>query len=205
MASRPPGTQHSDAHSMILAMCMARPIGKPVMAGKAAKIAVSQARPAMTTSTPAARRAGTRSYPSGRRYSPQRLLPSLQRRHVVDRRDTIRSQRGFEDVLSISARSTAMRNPSPSSLAISRTIASVCSRCGLAPADPADPMMRGILCLRAPCSTFSGLAWWSRRGRDLTAAKIIGTDVDRSHVATNQMRLRSRPAENAGVGTPYPS
>src|SRR5262249_56942349 len=29
----------------------------------------------------------------------------------------------------------------------------------------------------------------SRRGRELAAAKIIGTDVDRSHVATDQMRL----------------
>ncbi len=50
MVSRPPGTQHNDAHSMIFAMCVDRPSGNPTMPGSDAKIAVSQARPAINTS-----------------------------------------------------------------------------------------------------------------------------------------------------------
>jgi hypothetical protein len=45
--------QQSEAHSMILAICMAGPIAHPSSAGTAAKIAVSQARPAITTSASA--------------------------------------------------------------------------------------------------------------------------------------------------------
>ena len=33
MASRPPPSQQSEAHSMILAICNAGPIGKPSFAG----------------------------------------------------------------------------------------------------------------------------------------------------------------------------
>src|SRR5262249_59846861 len=36
----------------------------------------------------------------------------------------------------------------------------------------------------------------SQRGRELAAAKIIGTDVDRSHVATDQMRLPLKSPRN---------
>src|SRR6266850_4578288 len=39
IGSRPPGTQQSEAHSMILAICMAGPIAHPSSAGTAAKTA----------------------------------------------------------------------------------------------------------------------------------------------------------------------
>ena len=64
MVSRPPGTQHSDAHSMILAMCMAMPGGNPSMAGMLANMPVSQARPSTTTSTSNSRARLNASVPS---------------------------------------------------------------------------------------------------------------------------------------------
>ena len=49
MVSRPPGTQHSDAHSTILAICIEMPAGKSSMAGMLAKMPVSLAEPEFAT------------------------------------------------------------------------------------------------------------------------------------------------------------
>jgi hypothetical protein len=155
MASRPPGTQHNEAHSMILAMCMAGPIGKPVIAGSAAKIAVSQARPAMTTSTPSANARWNAVMPIWpTMFAAASISSSFSAGMSSIGVTPFVFSAALRTFLLISARSTAMRNLCPPSRAISRTSASVLSRCGLAPADPADPITSGILCLSAPSSTF---------------------------------------------------
>ena len=48
---------------------------------------------------------------------------------------------------------TPRRNARPSSRAISRMISSVWSRCGLAPAEPAEPTIKGISSCLAARST----------------------------------------------------
>src|SRR5262249_22041143 len=170
---------------MILAMCCAGPMGKPATAGNAAKTAVAQARPAKTTSTPPAQ---------ARWNAPIPILPTILAAASTSVASSIampsigttpfERSAALSTVLSMSARSTPMRKLSPSSRAISRMIASVCSRCGLAPADPAEPMMRGIFSLRAASITLRG----SRRVQQARSRARRCQD--------NRDRCRSIPCRN---------
>ena len=173
IASRPPGTQHSDAHSMILAMCTLRPVGKPSIVGSDAKIAVSQARPAMMTSTSAAKARRKLLMPiwptilaaltisssvSGGMSSRPMMRPAFDASNSIGR--------------GMSARITAMRKDSPSVRAISRIISTVASRCAAAPADPAEPMTKGMSSDRAPCSTL-------RRSRRVASGEVAISPLPR--------------------------
>ena len=139
---------------MIFAMCPQMPGGKSNIVGSAAKIAVSQARPATITSTPSA---------SARRNGPMPIWPTMCDASSMScsvsagmpSMPDMRPSRTacFSSARGMSARITAMRKCSPSARAMSRIIASVASRCGAAPADPADPITSGTSTCRAPSST----------------------------------------------------
>ena len=152
--SRPPGTQHSEAHSTILAICTESPVGNPNTVGRAAKMPVSQARPATITST---------SISSALRNGPVPICPTI----LAASRTSCSVSAGMSSrpvtrpartacsriSRSVSAGITAMRNDNLSVRAMSRIISSVASKCAAAPADPADPIIRGMSKDRAPCST----------------------------------------------------
>ena len=152
--SRPPGTQHSEAHSIILAICTDSPTGNPSMTGKVEKIAVSQARPAISTSISASKACLNDVIPIWPTICADASTSSWVRSGMPSMPITPLARTASEITsFGISPGINARRNLSCCSRAISRTKASVSARCGAAPAEPAEPMTRGISYLRAAIST----------------------------------------------------